>query len=188
MPKQGNAQVTISVNARKTLLTDICERRCIEACGLLTGSIDELGNWHIEQAHPLPNVFNSPVYFEFAPEDVLAVELDHPGQVVGAYHSHPTGLAAASATDRGNMRRVNVEQQIPWVWLIVSGPFDKALTSLHLLQPRARRAPGPALIAYHHYERHGLRQVNIQLEEVPTAMAPDTNQQTEILPPFGERC
>ena len=68
MPTQ---QVTISINAHKTLLTDIYERRCIEACGLLTGSIDDLGNWHIDQAHPLRNIFDLPVYFEFAPEEIL---------------------------------------------------------------------------------------------------------------------
>ena len=165
MPTQ---QVTISITAHKTLLTDIYERRCIEACGLLTGSIDDLGNWYIDQVHPLRNIFDSPVYFEFAPEDLLAVELDHPGRVVGAYHSHPTGLAVASGTDRENMKRVNVEQQIPWVWFIISGPFDKVVSSLHLLQRRTERVPGPGIIAYHHYERHGLRQVPIQLEGVAT--------------------
>jgi proteasome lid subunit RPN8/RPN11 len=161
MPKQ---QVTISINAHKTLLTDIYERRCIEACGLLTGSIDDLGNWHIDQVHPLRNTFDSPVYFEFAPEEILAVELDHPGQVVGAYHSHPTGLAVASATDRENMKRVNVEQQIPWVWFIISGPFDKVVSSLYPLRRHTKREPGPAIIAYHHYDQHGLRQVRIQFE------------------------
>src|SRR3989442_2507660 len=90
MPTQ---QVTISIHAQETLLTDIYKRRCIEACGLLTGSIDDLGNWYIEQVHPLRNIFDSPVYFEFAPEDILAVELDYPGPVVGAYPIHPTGLA-----------------------------------------------------------------------------------------------
>jgi len=165
-------QVTISINAQKTLLADIYERHCIEACGLLTGSIDDPVNWHIEHAHPLPNIFNSSVYFEFAPEDVLAIELDHPGQVVGAYHSHPNGLSVASRTDRENMKRVNLEQQIPWVWFIISGPFDKPITSLHplntpraALQHRSERFLRPAIIAYHHYEHYGLRQVNIQLEE-----------------------
>ena len=170
MPKQGNAQVTISNDALKTLLTDIYERQHIEACGLLTGSIDDLGNWHVEQVHPLRNVFDSPVYFEFAPEDILAVELNHPGQVVGAYHSHPAGLAVASSTDRENMKRVNVEQQIPWVWFIISGPFDKAFTSLRQVQRRSGRMPGPSIIAYHHYDRHGLRQVHVQLENALTAI------------------
>src|SRR3989442_14779228 len=118
MPTQ---QVTISIHAQETLLTDIYKRRCIEACGLLTGSIDDLGNWYIEQVHPLRNIFDSPVYFEFAPEDILAVELDYPGQVVGAYHSHPTGLAGSSGTDREKIKSVNVEQQISRGGVIING-------------------------------------------------------------------
>ncbi len=156
-------EVILSIDAHKTLLADIYGRRHIEACGLLTGTIDDFGNWHIKQAHPLPNIFNSPVYFEFAPEDVLAIELDHPGQVIGAYHSHPTGLAVASHTDRASMKRVNLEQQIPWVWFIISGPFDEIVTSLHLLRNGTQRVPRPAMIAYHHYEQHGLCQVSIRL-------------------------
>ena len=66
------------------------------------------------------------------------------------------------------MKRVNVEQQIPWVWFIISGPFDKVVSSLHLLQRRTERVPGPAIIAYHHYEQHGLRQVRIQFEGAAT--------------------
>ncbi|TMC86639.1 MAG: hypothetical protein E6J10_06715, partial [Chloroflexi bacterium] len=117
MGKHASAQVTISLDARNTLFNDVCQRPHIEACGILLGHIDSCGNWNIEQAYPLRNIFNSAVYFEFAPEDLLAVELDHPGQIVGVYHSHPTGFAVASSTDHENMRRVNVEQQIPWVWL-----------------------------------------------------------------------
>ena len=75
MRKQVNALVTISTSAQKTLLLDVCKRGRIEACGLLLGSIDAAGNWHVEQVHPLRNTFDSPVYFEFAPEDLL--EADH---------------------------------------------------------------------------------------------------------------
>src|SRR5438270_202559 len=128
MRENSKVQLTISVNAQKTLLIDVHKRQRIEACGLLLGRIDEEGNWHVEEAHPLRNIFDSPVYFEFAPEDLLEVDMAYPGEVIGVYHSHPTGLAIASSTDRQNMKRVNVEQQIPWVWLIISGPFDRGPT------------------------------------------------------------
>jgi len=177
MRQQVKAQVTISTHAQNTLLEDIYQRRRIEACGLLTGSIDECGSWHIEQVHPLRNIFDSPVYFEFAPEDILSVELNHPEQVIGAYHSHPTGLAVASSTDRRNMKRVNVAQQIPWVWLIVSGPFDKALTSLQQVQRRSRRLTGPSIIAYHHYQQQGLQQLRIQLETATEAISSAVQEQ-----------
>jgi len=152
MGKHASAQVTISLDARNTLFNDVCQRPHIEACGILLGHIDSCGNWNIEQAYPLRNIFNSAVYFEFAPEDLLAVELDHPGQIVGVYHSHPTGFAVASSTDHENMRRVNVEQQIPWVWLIISGPFDETF------EPGQKSS----MIAYHYYEELELQEIAIE--------------------------
>ncbi len=152
MRKHANAQVTFSLDARNTMFNDVCQRPHIEACGILLGHIDSCGNWNIEQAYPLRNIFNSAVYFEFAPEDLLAVELDHPGKIVGVYHSHPTGFAVASSTDHENMRRVNVEQQIPWVWLIISGPFDETF------EPGQKSS----MIAYHYYEELELQEIGIE--------------------------
>ena len=174
MRKQANALVTLSASAQKTLLMDVCKRGRIEACGLLLGSIDAAGNWHVEQVHPLRNTFDSPVYFEFAPEDLLEAELNYPGQTVGAYHSHPTGFATASSTDRQNMRRVNVDQQIPWVWLIICGPFDEGFTLLRSVRRHLGLSAESPLIAYHHYEQEGLRRIPIQLEKASTTISKDT--------------
>ena len=156
MEIQKNARVVLSIDARKTLLQDVYQRRRIEACGVLLGTIDSDGSWHIHQAHPLPNAFSSSVYFEFAPEDLLEVELAYPGQIVGVYHSHPGGFAAASSTDRENMQRVNQEQHIPWVWLIIYGPFDEAFA-----QQSQELVPLESILAYHHYETEGLRQITV---------------------------
>src|SRR5437588_9105913 len=150
MQEHLNTRITLSGQAWKTLLKDVCQRQHIEACGLLLGHIDSCENWRIEQAHPLRNIYNSPVYFEFAPEDLLAVELDFPGQIIGVYHSHPTGYPQASSTDRENMQRVNVEQHIPWAWLIICGPFNDLQEQLQEQFPPSRA------IAYHHYEQEGL--------------------------------
>lgn len=165
MRKYEKAEVTISAGARKTLLLDVYKRQRIEACGLLIGSIDDSGNWHIEEAHPLRNIYDSPVYFEFAPEDLLAADFTYPGRITGVYHSHPTGLAVASLTDRQNMKRINVEEQIPWVWLIVSGPFEGAATLLQQVQRHLRLLPDSSIVAYHHYEGEGLRRIVIHFEE-----------------------
>jgi proteasome lid subunit RPN8/RPN11 len=165
MRKQEKAAVTINVGAFKTLLLDTYKRQRIEACGLLLGGIDEAGNWHVEEAHPLRNIFDSPVYFEFAPEDLLAADLVHPGRIIGVYHSHPTGLAVASFTDRKNMKRVNVEEQIPWVWLIISGPFDHPPTLLQHAPRHLHKIPGSSIVAYHHYKGKGLRRVVVRFEE-----------------------
>src|SRR5260221_14663318 len=103
MGKPPKVEVTISAAARKTLLLDVYKRQRIEACGLLLGNIDDSGNWHVQEAYPLPNIFDKPVYFEFAPEDMLAIYLPHPDMIVGAYHSHPTALVLSIVTYRQNM-------------------------------------------------------------------------------------
>lgn len=162
MKKQADAWVRVSAAARKTLLLDVYKRRRIEACGVLLGTIDEAGNWHVEAAHPLRNPFDSPVYFEFAPEDLLQVDLLYPGRIIGAYHSHPNGYARASGTDRKNMKRVNVEQRIPWVWLIISGPFGRAETFIQEEQDFLSIASVSSFIGYHHYEDKELQSIEIR--------------------------
>jgi proteasome lid subunit RPN8/RPN11 len=166
MRKNYKAEVSIEASAYEALLLDVYKRKRIEACGLLLGSMDDAGNWHIDEIHPMRNIFDSPVYFEFAPEDLLSADLAYPGKVVGAYHSHPTGLAVASRTDHQNMKRVNVEEHIPWVWLIVSGPFDQAPSFLQQVQRRLQRIPDTAIVAYHYYEDDGLQRlaINIQIQ------------------------
>src|SRR5258706_7333597 len=174
MGKPPKVEVTISAAARKTLLLDVYKRQRIEACGLLLGSIDDSGNWHVEQAYPLRNIFDSPVYFEFAPEDMLEVEIAHPGEIVGVYHSHPTGLAVASSTDRQNMKRVNAEHEIPWIWLIISRPLDRSPSLLQQVQRHLRLLPGSSFVAYHHYEGEGLRRISIRFEEITDKHLEDT--------------
>ncbi|MEO8971606.1 MAG: Mov34/MPN/PAD-1 family protein [Ktedonobacteraceae bacterium] len=157
---QSNVEVTLSARAQKILSQDVRQRRHIEACGLLIGQIDAQGNWQVEHIHPLRNIFNSPVYFEFAPEDLLMAELDYPDHIIGVYHSHPTGFARASSTDRANMQRVNVEEHIPWIWLIISGPFDEQFTITE-----KGSVAGTSIIAYHHYEKTGLMKIAIRFVE-----------------------
>lgn len=152
------AYVTISREAQDMLQEDVYRRQQIEACGLLLGQIDSEGHWHVEQIHPMRNMHNSPVYFEFVPEDLLEAELLYSERIIGAYHSHPTGFAKASSTDRGNMKRVNIEQDIPWVWLIIRGPFNEHDHHHSTLS-------NTTMIAYHHYRNKGLCQIEIKLED-----------------------
>lgn len=164
MRKNHKAEVSIDAGAYKALLLDVYKRQKIEACGLLLGTIDQQGNWQVEDIHPMRNVFDSPVYFEFAPEELLSADLAYPGRVIGAYHSHPTGLAIASQTDHQNMKRVNAEEHIPWVWLIISGPFDHSPSLLQQVQRRLQRIPDTSIIAYHYYENEGLQRIAINFE------------------------
>ena len=172
MRKHEKAEVSIDPRAYKTLLLDVYKRQRIEACGLLLGAIDQAGNWHVEDIHPMSNIFDSPVYFEFAPEELLSADLAYPGRVIGAYHSHPTGLAVASRTDHQNMKRINAEEQIPWVWLIISGPFDHSPSLLQQVQRRLQRIPDTSIFAYHYYEGEGLQRITIHFEE-QTDKTPD---------------
>ncbi len=158
MNKYNNGQyISLSPRAQHTIATDIFQRRRIEACGVLLGFIDELENWRVEDAYPLPNISNSPIHFEFAPEDLVQVDYTYQDKVVGVYHSHPTGFARASDTDRQNMQRVNSEEQIPWAWLIICGPFNQKTPPQQLTETKS--------IAYHHFDSDGLQQVTLRLSE-----------------------
>lgn len=160
MGKQQEAFVWLSVEAQKALFVDVCHRHTIEACGILLGTRDAHGNWHVEEALPLRNIADSPVYFEFAPEDLLRIELTYAERVVGVYHSHPTGYARASSTDKENMKRVNVDEAIPWVWCIIQGPFNEVFT-----RRQNGRVTDTTMRAYFHYAEDGLRQIAIQNEK-----------------------
>jgi proteasome lid subunit RPN8/RPN11 len=156
MRTKNDLYVSLSLDTQKTLQLDVVKRRRIEACGLLIGTIDAAGNWHVKVAHPLRNIHDSPVYFEFAPEDLLAADLAYPGTIIGAYHSHPTGYARPSQTDRQNMKRVNESQHIPWAWLIIRGPFpSEPLDSSQ--QPWSLSAS--SIMAYHHFPGEGLHSI-----------------------------
>ena len=165
MRKHPKAEVTINATAYQALLLDVYKRQQIEACGLLLGIIDQAGNWHIEDIHPMHNIFDSAVYFEFAPEELLSADLAYSDRVIGAYHSHPTGLAVASRTDHQNMKRINAEEHIPWIWLIISGPFDHSPSLLQQVQRRLQRIPDTSIVAYHYYEDEGLQRIAINFEE-----------------------
>jgi proteasome lid subunit RPN8/RPN11 len=159
--EQAHSQyLVLSSAAQQTILEDITQRSQIEACGVLLGTIDPAGSWNAERAYPLVNSASSPVYFEFEPAELLQVELSYPDQIIGVYHSHPTGFPRASKTDRDNMKRVNLKQSIPWVWLIISGPFDARF--LQKAQAGLSAAP---MIAYHHFSAGGLQPVPLCLDE-----------------------
>jgi proteasome lid subunit RPN8/RPN11 len=150
----SHLRVTVDRNAQHTLEVDVHRRRHIEACGLLLGNVDDQGNWSITQTVPLRNTFSSPVYFEFDPQELVEAELQYADSIIGVYHSHPTGFARASDTDRENMHRVNIEQAIPWVWLIICGPFCSSNDHDTLLNTQK-------ILAYHHFREEGLQQLAV---------------------------
>ncbi len=75
--------------------------------------------------------------------------------------------------DHQNMKRVNADEQIPWVWLIVSGPFDHSPSLFQQVQRHLQRIPNSSIVAYHFYEGEGLQRISIRFEE-QTEIAPDS--------------
>ncbi|NHN48184.1 M67 family metallopeptidase [Halostella sp. JP-L12] len=82
----------------------------LEICGVLGGTTggsggeSDAGERRVETALPVENVADRPrTRYELDPAEQLerieAIE-DGGGEVVGFYHSHPTGPAGPSATDR----------------------------------------------------------------------------------------
>ena len=68
-----------------------------EACGLLAGK-DE----HVDEIYTVPNMLHSPIKYRMDPEDQLRafLEIERGGmELIGIFHSHPTGPAHPSETD-----------------------------------------------------------------------------------------
>lgn len=107
-------ETTVTSGAKATLLAEAAAAHPREACGLLLGA-----EGVITAAVPLRNVHPDPArHFELDPHALIAAHRAARAggpQVLGCYHSHPTGLAEPSATDRtcasGDGR----------IWAIVAG-------------------------------------------------------------------
>ena len=81
----------------QTMQHHVAEQAPLEACGLLVGKQDS-----VEAVLKVRNAAQSPVRFRMDPQEqynalmwIEANELD----LVGIYHSHPSGPETASATD-----------------------------------------------------------------------------------------
>ena len=85
-----------------------------EACGILLGE-----GWRITEARPTANVHPAPAtHFEIDPQALIdAHRAARAGgaAVIGYYHSHPSGPAAPSATDRAGASGDGR------VWAIIAG-------------------------------------------------------------------
>ncbi len=96
-------------SVRTALLDHAREGRPREVCGVLAGRRDADGETdgrqdRVERAIRTRNVADAPrIAYEIAPEELHRVLTDVEAEdrdVVGFYHSHPTGPAAPSPTDR----------------------------------------------------------------------------------------
>lgn len=89
----------LTSGALATLLEEATRAHPLECCGLLLGQ-----GARIDAARPAANVHPDPArHFEIDPAALIAAhKAARAGgaQLLGYYHSHPTGVAEPSATDR----------------------------------------------------------------------------------------
>ncbi|MFC3477279.1 desampylase [Halobacterium litoreum] len=95
--------LALSRAAYESILDHARADQPLEACGVLVGTRED-GERHVETVRRVPNVADAPrVRYELDPEATMAVfdEAEATGrEVVGFYHSHPTGPSRPSVTDR----------------------------------------------------------------------------------------
>lgn len=107
-------EIGLTSDAKATLLEEATRAMPNECCGLLLGRGDS-----IESARPCANVHPDPArHFEIDPTALIAAhKAARSGgpQVLGYYHSHPTGRAEPSPTDRA---QASGDGRI---WAIVAG-------------------------------------------------------------------
>ena len=119
----------VTSGAMATLTGEAARAHPAECCGLLLGQ-----GARIERAEPCANVHAAPASnFEIDPQALISAHRaarDGGPQVLGYYHSHPSGEPAPSATDRGSAsgdRRVwaiVVAERIGW-WRDTADGFEE---------------------------------------------------------------
>ena len=106
--------IQIAETVIPAIVADAASTHPKECCGLLLGQGDT-----ITHAHPTRNVHPDPArHFEIDPRALIEAykaERDGGPQVIGYYHSHPTGDPKPSATDRAQAAHDGK------VWAIVAG-------------------------------------------------------------------
>tara|TARA_B100001179_G_C18588970_1_gene403717 strand:- start:1000 stop:1758 length:759 start_codon:yes stop_codon:yes gene_type:complete len=111
---EGRAANSISEEALEAIVSHTARTHPHECCGLLLGA-----QGRITHAQPAANVHPEPSrHFEIDPAALIAAhKAERAGgpQLVGYYHSHPTGDAAPSATDRESAAHDGK------VWAIIAG-------------------------------------------------------------------
>jgi len=101
---EGKVRVVVDPLAIQTIHAGAREAHPHECCGLLLGE-----SGRITRAQPAANVHPDPAtHFEIDPAALIAAHKDARSggpQVIGYYHSHPTGDPTPSATDRASAAR-----------------------------------------------------------------------------------
>jgi len=94
----------VAREALEAMVAEAAQAAPGEACGLLLGPSNRDGGERIEQARPAANVALDPArHFEIDPQALIDAHRAERGggpQLLGYYHSHPSGPPEPSKTDR----------------------------------------------------------------------------------------
>lgn len=96
MPHDGRVLI-LTAEQRQQIVEHALAEWPNEACGVLGGM-----NGRVLRVYPGVNTLHSPVEYVMDPHDQIAAFLDieaHGWEMIGIYHSHPTGPATPSPTD-----------------------------------------------------------------------------------------
>ncbi|ABC21914.1 M67 family metallopeptidase [Rhodospirillum rubrum] len=103
MPLEAAARVILPAALRDSLTRAAEAAHPVEACGLLVGRRDGAG-FVVDAVHPAVNLLvdSHPDRFEIDPRLRIGLQQDLRGSgrdVIGHWHSHPSGVAQPSPTD-----------------------------------------------------------------------------------------
>lgn len=91
-----------------------------EACGLITGRLDDRGDAVVIAVHPSENLAKDCRSFEVDPALHMSLQRrlrDSGEKIIGVYHSHPLGPPQPSLRDNNAARAAAYPG---WVWLITA--------------------------------------------------------------------
>ena len=96
-----------------------------ECCGLIEGTRTQ-GGWRVTALHETANLAEDPSrHFLIDPQsqfDLMRALRASETRIIGCFHSHPTGPAEPSATDRAQAFEDD------FLWLIAGGSVDSGFT------------------------------------------------------------
>ena len=109
-------------------MQDIANNSSIEECALLFGK-DQGTKMVVEKFVQLYNIDQSPVSFEFDPEEHLKVISENSHlDIVGVWHSHPQGMPYPSSKDFEYM------DNLQFVWTIYSKKQERSQSFMRIPQ------------------------------------------------------